>query len=153
MISEPITIHHANYRITTDRSKLDVQAVHKYLSDESYWAKGIPFDKVKCTFDHSFVIGVLHGDEQVGYARFVTDYAVFAYLADVYVLPAHRGKGLSKKMMDVLMGLPWVQGLRRLTLATVDAQGLYAQYGFAAPEKPERLMEIMRANPYGNSSL
>lgn len=143
-----LSVAFGEHRITTDRAALDVNAVHRYLSEESYWAKGIPFEIVKRSYDHSFVIGALYGDAQVGYARLVTDYATFAYLADVYVLEAHRGFGLSKKMMEVLMNLPWVQGLRHVLLATADAHGLYAQYGFAAPARPERLMQIVRPNIY-----
>ena len=137
-----------NYSVTTDRTLLDVHTIHRYLSEESYWAQDIPFEAVKQSFDHSFVIGVLHGTVQVGYARLVTDYVTFGYLADVYVLEAHRGQGLSKKMMEVLMALPWVGSLRHLLLATADAHGLYAQFGFSAPARPERLMQIIRPNIY-----
>src|SRR5690606_15612261 len=100
------------------------------------------------TFDHSYCIGVLKDGKQVGYARLVTDFAVFAYLADVYVEEAHRGKGISKKMMEILTGLEWVKGLRRVMLATQDAHTLYEQYGFAGPANPERLMEIVRPARY-----
>jgi GNAT superfamily N-acetyltransferase len=157
-MNRPTTLQYGDYRITTDRTLFDVAAVHRYLSEESYWAQGIPFELVERSFEHSFVIGVLHGEEQVGYARLVTDYATFGYLADVFVLDAHRGQGLSKKMMGLLMGLPWVGSLRHLLLATADAHGLYAQFGFAAPARPERLMQIIKSNPYitstsGQSSL
>jgi GNAT superfamily N-acetyltransferase len=127
---------------------LSAEAVHKYLSEESYWAKGITLETVRRSFEHSFVIGVLHGNAQVGYARLVTDYATFGYLADVYVLEEHRGKGLSKAMMELLMGLPWVKGLRHMLLATADAHALYARYGFAAPARPERLMQIIHIDTY-----
>jgi GNAT superfamily N-acetyltransferase len=141
-----------DYIITTDREKLDVAAIHRYLSEESYWAKGIPFQTVQRSYDNSFVIGALHEGEQVGFARVVTDYATFGYLADVYVLPEHRGKGLSKEMMTVLMAEPWVAGLRRFTLATWDAHGLYAQFGFALAGRPDRLMEIIRPDLYSQST-
>lgn len=151
-MNKPVNHTKGAYLITTDLSLLDVAAVHRYLSEESYWAKGIPYDMVQRSFEASFVIGVVHGSEQVGFARLVTDYATFGYLADVYVLEAHRGHGLSKAMMQALMGLPWVKGLRRLMLATADAHGLYAQYGFVTPARPERLMEIVKANLYTTST-
>ena len=144
----PVTITQGAYRITTDRDLLDVTAVHRYLSEESYWAKFIPFETVARSFEHSFVVGVLHSDEQVGYARLVTDYATFGYLADVYVLRAHRGTGLAKAMMNLLMSLPWVRGLRHILLGTADAHGLYAQFGFTTPKAPERLMQIITPNAY-----
>jgi len=129
------------YEITTDRSRMDVAAIHEWLSTKSYWSVGIAFERVKTAFDHSFVIGVLLDGQQVGYARLVTDYATFGYLADVFITEAHRGKGLSRKMLGQLLELDWVKGLRRLMLATADAHGLYEQLGFTAPKKPERWME------------
>ncbi len=149
---QPITISYNGYTITTDKQLMNINDVHQWLSTEAYWCKKIPFDVVKTAFDNSYCIGVLKDGRQVGYARFVTDYAIFAYLADVYVEEAHRGHGLSKKMMEVLMNLDWVKKLRRLTLATVDAHGLYERFGFKAPAVPERLMEIMRPNIYGDSN-
>ena len=136
-----------NYIITTDRSLMRVDDIHHWLSNYSYWAKGIPPGVVRQAFDHSFVAGVLLNGRQVGYARFVTDYAVFAYLADVYIEEAHRGRGLSKAMIRLMMDQPWIKDLRRLMLATVDAHGLYAGFGFTAVAKPERLMEIVQAVP------
>lgn len=136
------------YYITTDRSLMSVAAIHQYLSTESYWAKDIPIEVVQRAFDNSFVVAALYGNEQVGFARFVTDYAIFAYLADVYVSEAHRGLGLSKAMMECLMGQTFVSGLRRLSLATRDAHGLYRQFGFSEPAKPETNMEIVRPNMY-----
>jgi GNAT superfamily N-acetyltransferase len=145
---QPITITYNGYTITTDKALMRVEDVHLWLSTEAYWCKRIPFDVVKTAFDNSYCIGILKDGRQVGYARFVTDYSVFAYLADVYVAEAHRGQGLSKKMMEILMGLDWVQKLRRISLATVDAHGLYEQFGFKQPAIPERLMEIIRPNIY-----
>ena len=123
-------------------------AVHKWLSESSYWAKGIPFEKVKTSFDQSFCIGALMNDEQVGYGRLITDYTTFAYLADVYVLENHRGKGISKQMMTLLFEQDWVKGLRRIMLATSDAHGLYRQIGFTSLGHPEKLMEIVHPNIY-----
>ena len=123
-------------------------AVHKWLSESSYWEKGIPFEKVKTSFDQSFCIGALMNDEQVGYGRLITDYTTFAYLADVYVLENHRGKGISKQMMTLLFEQDWVKGLRRIMLATSDAHGLYRQIGFTSLGHPEKLMEIVHPNIY-----
>jgi len=149
---ETITIDHKGYTITTDKKLMVPEHIHDWLSTRSYWSKNIPFEVVKTAFDHSYCIGIIKDGRQVGYARFVTDYSVFAYLADVYVEESHRGQGLSKKMMDVLMNLDWVRGLRRITLATLDAHKLYEQYGYAAPAYPDRLMEIMRPDIYGDSN-
>jgi GNAT superfamily N-acetyltransferase len=146
----PVTIHYDGYTITTDKSRLQPETIHKWLSEESYWSKHIPFDVVKTAFDNSYCIGVLSGNEQVGYARLITDYATFAYLADVYVLNEHRGKGLSKQMLEVLMQLDWVKGLRKILLATLDAHDLYKQFSFASLVIPERYMEISRPIIYGD---
>lgn len=129
------------YTITTDRSLMDVSAIHDWLTHHSYWAQGIAYETVKTAFDHSFVIGVLLNGKQVGYARLVTDYVIFAYLADVYILEAHRGQGLSKAMLARLFELDWVQKLKRIMLGTADAHLLYEQFGFTAPKQPHRWME------------
>lgn len=140
------------YLITTDKQKMYLDQIHKWLSEESYWAKYIPYHIVKGAFDNSFCIGIIKDDEQVGFGRFITDYSVFAYLADVYIIEQHRGKGLSKIMMQTLMDLDWVKGLRFLSLATQDAQGLYRQFGFKEPEFPERIMQIRRPGIYGDEN-
>jgi GNAT superfamily N-acetyltransferase len=144
----PINSLYGEYFITTDKRRMDEIAVHKWLSESSYWAKGLPFGKFKTGFDHSFCIGALMQGEQVGYGRLITDYATFAYLADVYVLESHRGKGISKQMMKLLFEQDWVKGLRRIMLATTDAHVLYRQIGFTALSNPEKLMEIVHPNPY-----
>ncbi len=149
---EPISIIHDGYTITTDKTQMQPETIHRWLSTESYWSKNIPFDLVKRAFDHSYCIGVLKDGQQVGYARLITDHTTFAYLADVYVEEAHRGKGLSKKMMEVLLERDWVKGLRRVMLATLDAHQLYAQYGFKEIALPERLMEINRPVIYGDNN-
>jgi GNAT superfamily N-acetyltransferase len=148
---QPVNITHNGYLITTDKSLLQPVAIHKWLSEESYWAKHIPFELFKGSFDNSFTIGILKDDEQIAYARLITDYATFAYLADVYVLKEHRGQGLSKLMMKELLAIDWVQKLRRVMLATLDAKGLYTQFGFTDPKYPERLMEITRPAIYGDT--
>ncbi len=141
---QPITIDYKGYTITTDKSLMKVHDVHKWLSEESYWCKGVPFTTFKASFDNSFCIGALNGDKQIAFARLITDYATFGYLADVYVEGTHRGKGISKKMMETLFGLDWVKGLKSIKLATKDAHGLYKQFGFTECKYPERIMEISR---------
>lgn len=131
------------YTITTDKSLMKVGDIHRWLSEEAYWSKEIPYQTVKTAFDNSFCIGVLIGDRQVGFARLVTDYATFAYLADVYVEEEHRGSGLSKRMMEILFSYEWVKGLRRIMLSTINAHDLYRKYGFASCRYPDRLMEIL----------
>jgi GNAT superfamily N-acetyltransferase len=145
---QPINIQHGEYLITTDKKLLRPAQIHKWLSEESYWSPGIPFETVKGAFDNSFTIGILHGDEQVGYARLITDYTTFAYLADVYITDAHRGKGLSKTMMQILFDQAWVKKLRRVMLATRDAHELYVKYGFTPLNAPEKIMEVLHTDPY-----
>ena len=133
------------YEFTSDASKVEVSLVHRWLSEESYWAKGIPFAIVTRSIANSICFSILHpADGQVGFARVITDRASFAYLADVFVLTPHRGKGLSKRLMTYIQAHPDLQGLRRWLLATRDAHALYAQFGFVPPV-PGRLME--RVNP------
>jgi len=148
---QPITIEYNGYTITTDKQQMKPQEIHRWLATESYWSKNIPFEAVKNAFDHSYCIAVLHEDRQIAYARLVTDYTTFAYLADVYVEEAHRGKRLSKKMMEILMEQEWVKGLRRIMLATLDAHELYRQFGFVQTAFPERFMEINRPAIYGDN--
>ena len=142
---EIIEANWEEYVLTTDKTKLDLIAVHDYLSNHSYWAKNIPFTIVENAAAHSLTFILLHQDAQVGYARVVTDYSTFAYLCDVYVLKDHRGKGLSKWMMESIHAHPNLQGLRRWVLLTMDAHGLYSQFGWSSPKIPDRYME--RHNP------
>ena len=142
--------HHSNgYLISTDPARLDIDAIHAYLSGESYWARGIPRDIVARSLEHSLCFGVYHGQRQVGLARVISDRATYAYLCDVYILEDHRGKGLSKWLMTCILAHPDLQGLRRFTLATRDAHGLYEQFGFAPPANPASAMEIRNADAYG----
>lgn len=128
-------------RITTEPSELDIQLVHRFLSEQSSWAKGISLDLVQRSIDNSLCFGGFVGSEQIAFARVVSDYSTFANLVDVFVLPEHRGNGYSKALLDAVFAHPQLQGLRRFTLATGDAHGLYAQYGFTAPLFPQSLME------------
>jgi GNAT superfamily N-acetyltransferase len=136
------------YFIRAGRENMDVHAIHKYLSGESYWAKGISLELVEKSLDHSFCVGVFAGHEQVGFARLITDYATFGWLADVYVLKEHRGRGLSKKMLTHIMNEPWSKQLRRKMLNTRDGHGLYRQFGFRELAYPTRIMEDSKPNIY-----
>ena len=142
---EPITVDFNGYVLTTDRSQMIIADIYKWLSVEAYWCKGIPFETVVNAVSNSHCIGVLHQGKQIAFARLVTDYATFAYLADVYVQKEHRGLGLSKKMIEVLLGQDWVKGLRRIMLSTIGAHELYRKYEFTECRYPDRLMEILKS--------
>ena len=129
------------YDISTDPSRLQLDAIHAYLA-RSYWSPGIPRDVVARGIANSMCFGLYQGESQVGFARVITDKASFAYLADVYVLEEHRGRGLSKRLVGEILAHPDLQGLRRVLLATADAHGLYAQFGFQALAAPDRMMEV-----------
>lgn len=128
-------------RLSTLTDEMDVDAIHAYLSAESYWAPGIPREVVARAVHHSLCVGIFDGAAQVAFARVITDRATYAYLADVYVLQAYRGRGVSKWMMEALIAHPDLQGLRRWSLMTKDAHGLYAQFGFTPLKQPDRSME------------
>lgn len=148
-MSEPL--QRGDYAISTDVQRLDVPAIHAFLS-RSYWSPGIPLALVRRAIDHSLCFGLFHRDEQVGFARVVTDRASFAYLADVYVLEAHRGRGLSKWLIEVMRAHPDLQGLRRFLLATRDAHELYRQFGFKELAYPSRLMEVLDPDVYARTA-
>jgi len=133
------------YEISTDPSRLQLDAIHAYLT-RSYWSPGIPKDVVARAIANSLCFGIYQDDVQVGFARVVTDKASFAYLADVYVLEEHRRQGLSKRLVEMIQAHPDLQGMRRFLLATRDAHGLYAQFGFNPVARPQSLME-MRTQP------
>ena len=137
------------YEFSTDPARLDVDAIHAFLT-QSYWSPGIPRATVAKAIANSLCFGVFWQGQQVGFARMVTDKTTFAYLCDVYVLEAHRGHGLSKKLMEHVTKHPDLQGLRRMMLATRDAHGLYAQFGFTPLSAPERIMEVLRPNIYAS---
>jgi GNAT superfamily N-acetyltransferase len=137
----PIETTCGGYLISDDPARLDVPAIHAYLA-RSYWAAGIPREAVEAAVRHSLCVGLYTAaGAQVGLVRVVTDYASFAWLCDVYVLEPHRGRGLSKAMLRAVMSHPRLQSVRRLTLATRDAHGLYAQFGFTPVAKPQSQME------------
>jgi GNAT superfamily N-acetyltransferase len=134
--------------ISTDKNKLDIPFIHDYLGKESYWAKNIPFDVVKKSIAGSFCFGLYDKEKQIGFARVITDHATFGYLADVFIIEAYRGKGLSKWLMKEIMDHPDLQGFRRWLLATKDAHGLYKQFGFEPLDKPERIMGLRPFTEY-----
>lgn len=136
------------YKISTSKDEMDIDAIHNFIG-RSYWAEGIPKDTLSKAVNNSLCFGVFTtSGEQIGFARMITDSATFAYLADVYILEAHRGKGLSKWLMQEIMAHPDLQGLRRINLATRDAHGLYEKFGFKPLSSPENGMEILRPDVY-----
>jgi GNAT superfamily N-acetyltransferase len=149
MDNPPIEIQRNGYVISTDKARLDVTAIHAYLT-RSYWSPGIPRAVVEKAIAGALCFGLFSEQgNQVGFARAITDGATFAYLADVYVLEEHRGKGLGKWVVETILAHPSLQGLRRILLATRDAHKLYAQFGFEPLATPESLMSIHRPNVYG----
>jgi GNAT superfamily N-acetyltransferase len=128
------------YTISTDKTRLDVDVIHGFLN-ASYWAAGRSVETIRTSIENSLAFGIYKADEQVGFARIITDYATFAWIADVFVLEVHRGRGLSKWLMDVIISHPSLQGFRRWVLATKDAHELYRRFGFTELTRPERWME------------
>lgn len=139
------------YIVSSDREKLDLPLVHKYLSTQAYWCLNIPFAILKRSVENSLCFGVYHGDRQVGFARIISDYATIAYLGDVFIIPEHRGKGLSKRLMETIMAHPDLQGLRRWILLTGDAHGLYRQFGWKPVANPDLYMELANPDVYKRS--
>lgn len=136
------------YYISTDKAKLDIAMLHGFLS-QSYWSPGIPLETLQRAIENSICFGAFHeSGEQVGFARVVSDKATFAYLADVFVLPAFRGKGISNLMMEAYTNHPELQGLRRHMLVTRDAHGLYKKFGFTEAKNPENLMQKHNPDVY-----
>ncbi|MGZ4811050.1 MAG: GNAT family N-acetyltransferase [Thermoanaerobaculia bacterium] len=136
------------YTITTDKSMLDIDLIHRFLASESYWAKNRPRDVVERSIENSLCFAAFDGGEQVGFARVITDYATFAYVADVFVVVTHRGRGVSKELMRAMREHPQLQRLRRWHLVTTDAHGLYRQFGFRELESPQKHMEIFVKDPF-----
>lgn len=165
-VSNPGTLverRSGGFLVSTDRSRLDLDVIHGFLTN-CYWSKGIPREIVARAIEHSLCFGVYDvgggksplspnaagngAPRQVGFARVITDFATYAYIADVFVLETHRGHGLGKSLMQCITEHPMLQGLRRWSLSTLDAHGLYAQFGFTPPKFPDRYMEILRPNIY-----
>jgi GNAT superfamily N-acetyltransferase len=140
-----------SYTISDDPARIDFDLVHGFLSRDSYWARGVTRDVVARAIANSLVFGVYQGADQVGFARVVTDRSTFAWLSDVFVLPAHRARGLGERLVETVVAHPDLRGLRFFLLKTADAHGLYERFGFRAPSDPERFMAIQKtpAEVYG----
>jgi len=136
------------FTISTDRSRLDLESIHRFLVEDSYWARERTFEQTKTAIENSICFGLFHDEKQIGFARVVSDKATFAYLGDVFVIDEYRGRGLSKWLMSVIVEHPELQGLRRWVLATKDAHGLYEQFEFAPLRFPDRWMEKTAPNAY-----
>jgi N-acetylglutamate synthase-like GNAT family acetyltransferase len=137
--------------ITTDKTKMDVVAIHDFLSKYSGWSDNIPFEKVKISIENSLNFGLFHNGTQIGFARVISDFSTIAYLGDIYVLDNYRGQGFSKKLMESVMTHPNLQGLRRWILLTSTADWLYEKYGFTKVPQPEIYMELFNPYVYKNS--
>jgi len=137
------------YEISTDRSRLDVGLIHSFLSS-SYWAQGIPRKIVEKSIANSLCFGAFLGARQVGFARVISDFSSIAYVADVFVVTEHRGRGIARRLIQAIIDHPELQGLRRILLATQDAHGLYEKFGFQPLTNPERFMSIHRPHVYRN---
>lgn len=136
------------YSISTDKTKMDISAIHDFLSNHSGWSNNISFERVKTSIENSINFGLFHNGKQIGFARVISDLATIAYLCDIYILEDFRGKGLSKKLMDTIMNHPDLQGLKRWILLTSTADWLYEKYGFTKLPKPEIYMELFNPNVY-----
>ncbi len=143
---EAIILHRGPFTISTDPTRLDIDVIHDWLAHRSYWAQGRTREAVARSIEHSLCFGVYEGEQQVGFARVVTDYVTFAWLCDVFILESHQGQGLGKWLVESVTSHPDLQPLRRILLATRDAHELYRRYGgFTGLAAPERWMERMRA--------
>lgn len=135
------------FSVSTDQRQLDRKLIHSFLTN-CYWAKGIPRRTVERSIENSLCFGIYRGKEQVGFARVISDFATYAYIGDVFVVESVRGRGLGKLLMKSITEHPDLQGLRRWSLVTKDAHGLYAKFGFQPVKSPERHMEIFDSNVY-----
>ncbi|MFD0999906.1 GNAT family N-acetyltransferase [Ohtaekwangia kribbensis] len=139
------------FTYSSDRTKIDIAYVHRIVSTQLYWAKGIPFDTVKRSVENSLSFGIYTNGQQVGFARLVTDYATFGYLADVFVDEQYRGRGLSKTLMEFIFGIDELKVFRRMVLVTRDAHTLYERYGFTSLKTPDTYMELHRPEVYSQT--
>jgi GNAT superfamily N-acetyltransferase len=142
--------HKDTYTVSTDKSRLDVAVIHDFLASRSYWSPGIALSVVQRGIENSLCFGLYGRDVQVGFARVVTDYTVIAYLLDVFILEPYRGQGLGKWLLECVISHPELRNVRRWMLATRDAHGLYARYGFQPLSQPEVYMAA--TNPGSSSS-
>lgn len=140
-----------NYEVSTDPARFDVELIHSFLRS-TYWAVNIPREVLERSIQHALCFGVFVSSKQVAFARVITDYSTFAYLSDLFVVPEHRGHGVSKLLMRSILAHPHLQGLPRFVLATKDAHGLYAQFGFKPLSNPEDFMTIHNPDVYKQAS-
>ncbi len=140
-------MHKTEYAISTDPARFDLDLIHGFLTT-CYWAEGIPRELVKRSIENSLCFGVFEGEKQVGFARVITDRATYAYVGDVFIIESHRGQRLGKRLMSAIMTHPQLQGLRRWSLITRDAHGLYEQFGFTPLANPDRHMELHNPSVY-----
>jgi|ERR1700730_10131755 len=138
----------ADFEITTDQARRDLDKIHTFLALQSDWAKGIARPAIEKSVRNSLCFGLFHRRDQVGFARVISDRTTIAYLADVFVLPEYRGRGLAKWLMDCVVSHPDLQNLRRWILVTGDAHGLYRKYGFTPLARPESFMELHNPDVY-----
>jgi GNAT superfamily N-acetyltransferase len=136
------------FTISSDKERLDVGMIHRFLAEESYWARTRTLEQTRTAIENSICFGVYLRDEQIGFARVITDRATFAYLGDVFILKEYRGRGLSKRLMETIVARPDLQGLRRWLLATTDAHGLYEKFEFEPLRFPERWLERTAPDAY-----
>ena len=137
-----------DFLITTEKDKMNLEFIHDFLSNHSYWSKNIPFEKVQLAVEHSLNFGVFYKEKQIGYARIVSDFSTIAYLGDVFIITEYRGQGLSKWLMEQIMTHPNLQGLRRWILLTKDAHELYKKFNWKPIADPSRWMELHNPNVY-----
>jgi GNAT superfamily N-acetyltransferase len=145
--SQPLSAKKSQITVSTNKRRLDRVLIHRFLTN-CYWAKGIPRQTVERSIENSLCFGVYCGNKQVAFARVISDFATYAYIGDVFVIEGFRGRGLGKLLMESIMAHPDLQGLRRWSLVTRDAHGLYAQFGFQPVKSPERHMEVFNGHVY-----
>ena len=143
-----IEFEKGRYTVSTDKTRLDARVIHDFLINSSYWGHGIPLTTVRRAIENSLCFGVYDAEKLVGFARVISDLATSASLQDVFILESHRGRGLAKWLLECILKHPQLQGLRRWTLATRDAHGLYAKYGFRHLSKPDAFMELYTPDVY-----
>ena len=142
-----IETQHGQFTISTDQNRLDIDAICKFL-ERAYWAKGRPRERTERALQNSLVFGIYKGEVQIGVARVVSDYSIFAYLCDVFIHEDYRGYGLGKWLIQTIMEHPDLREMRRWVLVTSDAHGLYKQYGFTSIEDPEHWMQLFKLFPW-----
>ena len=143
-----VTIYKNEFCISTDKTKLNIDSIHEFLSTKAYWCLGIPKGRVQMAIQNSLCFGVYQNEKQIGFARIISDFSTIAYLGDLYILEEYRGNGLSKWLMEAIMSHPDLQGLRRWILLTADAHGLYRQFGWTDIADPTKWMELHNKNVY-----